>query len=127
MGDAAARMTGLGTTRARSVLRALLPAAAGARRRSPASTTTTTGCPTGRRKAWSAAADEMRDAARAMLDAAGRVPTIDAGPRVSRTQVDLALADAFLEIQIAEHESRHFYRGNPALVDRRGDLRASSR
>ncbi len=30
-------------------------------------------------------------------------------------QVDVALAEAFLEIQIAEHESPHFYRGNPAL------------
>jgi Bacterial protein of unknown function (DUF885) len=30
-------------------------------------------------------------------------------------QVDVALADAFLEIQIAEHESPHFYRGNPAI------------
>ena len=30
-------------------------------------------------------------------------------------EVDLALADAFLEIQIAEHEGGHFYRGNPSL------------
>ena len=29
--------------------------------------------------------------------------------------MDLALADGFLEIQIAEHEGAHFYRGNPAL------------
>ena len=30
-------------------------------------------------------------------------------------EVDLALADGFLEIQIAEHEGPHFYRSNPAL------------
>jgi hypothetical protein len=30
-------------------------------------------------------------------------------------EVDVALADAFLEIQIAEHEGPHFYRGNPAI------------
>ena len=30
-------------------------------------------------------------------------------------ELDVTLADAFLEIQIAEHESKHFYRGNPAL------------
>jgi hypothetical protein len=30
-------------------------------------------------------------------------------------EVDVVLADAFLEIQIAEHESPHFYKGNPAL------------
>lgn len=30
--------------------------------------------------------------------------------------IDLALADAFLEVQIAELEGRHFQRGNPSLV-----------
>jgi uncharacterized protein DUF885 len=30
--------------------------------------------------------------------------------------IDLALADAFLEIQIAEHEGDHFQRGNPSLA-----------
>ena len=32
-----------------------------------------------------------------------------------RSEADLALADAFLEIQIAEHESGHFLHRNPAL------------
>jgi hypothetical protein len=54
---------------------------------------------------------EMRDL-RAALARAGRVKDAD----VCRfpEEVDLALADAFLEIQIAEHEGRHFYRANPA-------------
>jgi len=55
---------------------------------------------------------EMR-ALRRTLDAAGRV--LDADVRQFPGEVDLALADAFLEIQIAEHEGGHFYRGNPAL------------
>ena len=59
-----------------------------------------------------AAADEMR-ATRRELDAAGRVP--DDRVRVFPGEVDLALADAFLEIQIAEHEGEHFYRSNPSL------------
>ena len=42
-------------------------------------------------------------------------------------EVDLALAVAFLEIQIAEHEGRHFYRGNPSLWIGRGDLLGRSR
>jgi hypothetical protein len=58
------------------------------------------------------AVTEMR-ALRRVLDAAGRVP--DADVRQFPDEVDLALADAFLEIQIAEHEGGHFYRGNPAL------------
>ena len=59
-----------------------------------------------------AAANEMR-ALRGELDAAGRVA--DAEVRRFPDEVDLALADGCLEIQIAEHEHRHFYRGNPAL------------
>jgi hypothetical protein len=58
------------------------------------------------------AVDEMR-ALRRDLDAAGR----EADDAVTRfpDEVDLALADAVLEIQIAEHEAPHFYRCNPAL------------
>lgn len=59
-----------------------------------------------------AAAVEMR-ALRQELAAAGRVT--DDLVRAFPDAVDLALADAFLEIQIAEHEGPHFYRGNPAL------------
>jgi hypothetical protein len=58
------------------------------------------------------AVEEMRVLRRA-LDTAGRVP--DADVRQFPEEVDLALADAFLEIQIAEHEGGQFYRGNPAL------------
>jgi Bacterial protein of unknown function (DUF885) len=58
------------------------------------------------------AAAEMR-ALRRDLDAAGRVP--DDHVRAFPGEVDLALADAFLEIQLAEHEGPHFYRGNPSL------------
>jgi uncharacterized protein (DUF885 family) len=58
------------------------------------------------------AAAEMR-ALRRELDAAGRVP--DDEVRSFPSEVDLALADAFLEIQIAEHEGGHFYRRNPSL------------
>ena len=60
----------------------------------------------------SGAADEMR-AQRALLLAAGLVP--DDRARRFPDEVDLALADGFLEIQVAEHEGPHFYRGNPAL------------
>jgi hypothetical protein len=59
-----------------------------------------------------AAGVEMR-ALRRELDAAGRVP--DDQVRAFPGEVDLALADAFLEIQIAEHDGAHFYRGNPSL------------
>jgi hypothetical protein len=59
-----------------------------------------------------AAAAEMRDLHRA-LDRAGRVE--DGEVREFPRDVDLALADGFLQIQIAEHEGPHFYRGNPAL------------
>jgi hypothetical protein len=59
-----------------------------------------------------AAVAEMQDL-RAVLDGAGRVP--DPQVRAFPEQVDLALADGFLEIQIAEHAGTHFYRGNPAL------------
>ena len=47
------------------------------------------------------------------LRAAGRVD--DELVRRFPDQVDLALADGFLEIQIAEHEGAHFYTSNPAL------------
>ncbi|HVG86021.1 MAG TPA: DUF885 family protein, partial [Vicinamibacterales bacterium] len=59
-----------------------------------------------------AAVAEMQDL-RAVLDGAGRVPDPQVG--AFPEQVDLALADGFLEIQIAEHAGTHFYRGNPAL------------
>lgn len=59
-----------------------------------------------------AAAAEMRDLRRA-LDRAGRVD--DNVVREFPWDVDLALADGFLQIQLAEHEVRHFYRSNPAL------------
>ena len=55
---------------------------------------------------------EMRSLRR-MLDEAGRLPDTEAYGFPD--QIDLALADAFLEIQIAEHEGAHFYRRNPAL------------
>jgi len=58
------------------------------------------------------AAAEMR-AIRRDLDAAGRVP--DDHVRAFPGEVDLALADAFLEIQLVEHEGAHFYRRNPSL------------
>lgn len=59
-----------------------------------------------------AAADEMR-AQREVLRAAGLVS--DDRARLFPDEIDLALADGFLEIQITEHEGAHFYRGNPAL------------
>jgi hypothetical protein len=55
---------------------------------------------------------EMQDTRR-RLDEAGRVPDEDVADFPD--EVDLALADGFLEIQIAEHERLHFYRSNPAL------------
>jgi hypothetical protein len=58
------------------------------------------------------AAVEMR-ALRQELAAAGRLT--DNLVRTFPDAVDLALADSFLEIQIAEHEGPHFYRSNPAL------------
>jgi hypothetical protein len=66
---------------------------------------------------WSArgllsAIDEMR-AVRHDLEAAGRV--VDGEVPRFPEDVDLVLADRFLEIQIAEHSSRHFARRNPAL------------
>jgi peptide/nickel transport system substrate-binding protein len=59
-----------------------------------------------------AAVDEMR-ALRRGLAAAG-CPR-DEDVRAFPDDVDLALADGFLEIQIVEHESGGFYRGNAAL------------
>jgi len=58
------------------------------------------------------AAAEMR-AIRGDLAAAGLVA--DERVRAYPDEVDLALADGFLEIQFAEHDGRHFYRGNPSL------------
>ena len=60
----------------------------------------------------SIAVDEMR-ALRCELAAASLVEDERVG--LFPGEVDLALADAFLEIQIAEHEGPHFYRSNPAL------------
>jgi uncharacterized protein (DUF885 family) len=58
-----------------------------------------------------AALDEMR-AVRASLAGWSTSPAslADAGER------DRQLAEAFLDLQIAEHESRHFQRGNPSLA-----------
>lgn len=56
--------------------------------------------------------DEMR-ALRQSLDDAGRVA--DEAVRAFPGEVDLALADAALEIALAEHESEHFVHANPAL------------
>ncbi len=66
---------------------------------------------------WSAAAlgaqaDELR-ALRRELEGAGRVS--DADVRTFPDDVDLALADAALEIALAEHESGHFVHRNPSL------------
>jgi hypothetical protein len=55
---------------------------------------------------------EMRDLRRD-LAASGLVD--DAQVRRFPEEVDLALADGFLEIQLAEHESGHFLQHNPAL------------
>ena len=63
-------------------------------------------------KALKESADEMR-ALRRVLAAAGFAG--DAEARAFPEAIDLALADGFLEIQIAEHEGAHFYRTNPAL------------
>jgi uncharacterized protein (DUF885 family) len=70
---------------------------------------------------WSAAGveaqlAEMR-ALRSRLAAAGASSLADAAVATRDwTAIDLALADAFLEVQIAELEGRHFQRGNPSLV-----------
>src|SRR5882672_7792791 len=64
------------------------------------------------------AADEMR-ALRASLQPASNPKDIGGRPRSAPTTViarDLELAIAFLDIQIAEHESAHFYRANPSLA-----------
>ncbi len=60
----------------------------------------------------SSGVDEMRALGRDLVTA-GRVP--DAEVTVFPSQVDLALADAALEISLAEHESRHFVHANPSL------------
>lgn len=62
--------------------------------------------------ALGAQADELR-ALRRELEAAGRVA--DADVRTFPGDVDLALADAVLEIALAEHESGHFVHRNPSL------------
>lgn len=59
-----------------------------------------------------AAAREM-NALRRDLDAAGRVSDEDVTEFPD--QVDLALADGYLEIQLAEHASRHFHHENPSF------------
>jgi uncharacterized protein (DUF885 family) len=58
------------------------------------------------------AADELRQL-RQEVEAAGRVP--DDGVRTFPRDVDLALADATLDIALAEHESGHFVHRNPSL------------
>ena len=64
-------------------------------------------------------AGEMRSLRRD-LASAGLVD--DARVRRFPDEVDLALADGFLEIQLAEHESGHFLHHNPALVVRGSDF-----
>ena len=59
-----------------------------------------------------ASIDEMRGMRRD-LEAAGRKQDAEVGQFPE--EVDLALADGCLEIQIAEHAGDHFYRRNPAL------------
>lgn len=59
-----------------------------------------------------ATADEMRALREALASATSS--TGAASPALPQ-DVDLALADAFLAIQLAEHESAHFHRGNAAL------------
>jgi hypothetical protein len=66
------------------------------------------------------ALDEMR-ALRASIEmpaaqrASGEAPADPAAPAGVAAR-DLALAAAFLDVQIAEHESVHFARGNPSLA-----------
>ena len=70
------------------------------------------GCRTGRPMASASAVDEMRAL---RVDARRGAP----GPRRSLHDVaerDRQLAIAFLDVQIAEHESGHFQRGNPSLA-----------
>jgi len=70
---------------------------------------------------WSAAGvdaqlAEMR-ALRGHLAAAGASTLADSAIATRDwAAMDLALADAFLEVQVAELEGRHFQRGNPSLV-----------
>jgi hypothetical protein len=64
------------------------------------------------REGLEASIDEMRGMRRA-LEAGGRRP--DCEVQRFPDDVDLALADGCLEIQIAEHAGVHFYRSNPAL------------
>lgn len=69
---------------------------------------------------WSASGvaqlrDDMR-ADRARIAQQGARGLDDAIARRDWTGIDLALADSFLEIQIAELEDRHFQRGNPSLI-----------
>jgi hypothetical protein len=63
------------------------------------------------RDALDAAVAEMRADRRTLADAAAP----EAATLLFPDGVDAALADAHLELQIAEHESAHFVRGNPAL------------
>ncbi|MEJ7812967.1 MAG: DUF885 family protein [Gemmatimonadaceae bacterium] len=61
-----------------------------------------------------AAADEMRSLRRDLARAPAAHPAASDDERTF-ARVDRAIADAFLEIQIAETESGHFARGNPSL------------
>jgi hypothetical protein len=69
---------------------------------------------------WSAAGAEQLTAAmraqRARIAAVAAGTLEDAIARRDWVAIDLALADSFLEIQVAELEGRHFQRGNPSLV-----------
>ena len=113
MGDAAARITGTGA--APAVLDRFF--ATFYRHRPVHATFTGLHEHDGALPDWSpaglaAAADEMRTLRRE-LEAAGRVPD----DRLARFphDVDLALADAHLEIALAEHDSGHFVHRNPSL------------
>lgn len=69
---------------------------------------------------WSAAGveritGEMRGL-RAQVAQQLTAPLGDAIAKRDWVAIDLALADSFLEIQLAELEGRHFQRGNPSLV-----------
>ena len=69
---------------------------------------------------WSAAGvSQLLDEMRADRDGIAAVATASMDDCVEQRDwvgMDLALADSFLEIQVAELEGRHFQRGNPSLI-----------
>ena len=79
-----------------------------------ACTSTTTGCPTGRRQGLADAGRRVARAARRARCRRPARPTTSALPAFP-DDVDLALADAHLEIALAEHDSGHFVHRNPSL------------